>query len=78
MKRITLLLLVLIAGGAAAWTQTTAGTDFEPMPRSAKEVRGATSYSPIRNEPPPKLIVDPPLHAVRQPVRVSGEMIAAT
>ena len=30
-------------------------------PRSAKEVRGATPYLAIENEPPPKLFVDPPL-----------------
>jgi hypothetical protein len=30
-------------------------------PRSAREVRGATPYLAIENEPPPKLIVDPPL-----------------
>src|SRR5262245_65632071 len=30
-------------------------------PRTAREVRGATPYAPIENEPPPKLIVDAPL-----------------
>ena len=30
-------------------------------PRTAKEVRGATPYAAIENEPPPRLIVDPPL-----------------
>jgi Family of unknown function (DUF6130) len=30
-------------------------------PQSAKEVRGATPYAEIKNEPAPKLIVDPPL-----------------
>jgi hypothetical protein len=29
--------------------------------QSAKEISGATPYSPIQNEPAPKLIVDPPL-----------------
>jgi len=29
--------------------------------QSAKEIRGATPYAAIENEPPPKLIVDPPL-----------------
>ena len=28
---------------------------------SAKAVRGDTPYAPIKDEPPPKLIVDPPL-----------------
>lgn len=29
--------------------------------QSAKEVRGASPYVPVQNEPSPKLIVDPPL-----------------
>ena len=29
--------------------------------QSAKEIRGASPYVPIENEPAPKLIVDPPL-----------------
>ena len=29
--------------------------------QSAKEVRGASPYVEVKNEPPPKLIVDPPL-----------------
>jgi len=29
--------------------------------QSAKEIRGATPYAEIKNEPPPRLIVDPPL-----------------
>ena len=29
--------------------------------QSAKEIRGATPYTEVENEPPPKLIVDPPL-----------------
>ena len=29
--------------------------------QSAKEIRGATPYAAIEDEPPPKLIVDPPL-----------------
>jgi hypothetical protein len=33
----------------------------EPKAQSAKEVRGATPYAAIENEPAPKLIVDPPL-----------------
>jgi hypothetical protein len=28
---------------------------------TAKEIRGVTPYIEIKNEPPPKLIVDPPL-----------------
>jgi hypothetical protein len=41
--------------------QTSAPTDGKPAPQSAKEVRGASPYLEIRNEPAPKLIVDPPL-----------------
>jgi hypothetical protein len=29
--------------------------------QSAKDIRGATPYAPIENEPPPKLVVDAPL-----------------
>ena len=46
------LLAVLVAAsslvGATAFAQ------------SAKEIRGASPYVPIENEPAPKLIVDPP------------------
>jgi len=40
-----------------------AGTLFAAIAfaQSAKEIRGATPYAAIENEPPPKLIVDPPL-----------------
>jgi hypothetical protein len=41
--------------------QTSTGADEKPTIRSAKEVRGATPYIELKNEPPPKLIVDPPL-----------------
>ena len=55
MKRIALLLfaVAMVSGDDAAWAQTSTPT--------AKEVRGATPYIEIKNEPPPKLIVDPPL-----------------
>ena len=63
MKRIALLLVAVAtaAGGVAAWARTSTGTDAEPAPRSAKEIRGASPYIEIANEPPPKLFVDPPL-----------------
>jgi len=61
MKRIALIAVTVLAGVAAAWAQTSTGTDAESAPRSAKEVRGATPYVEIKNEPAPKLIVDPPL-----------------
>jgi hypothetical protein len=34
---------------------------MEAAPQSAKAVRGATPYAEIKDEPAPKLIVDPPL-----------------
>jgi hypothetical protein len=43
------------AGGALLATNAFA--------QSAREVRGSTPYLAIENEPPPKLIVDPPLAA---------------
>ena len=63
MKHINLLLVavVMVAGLVAAWARLAAGADREPAPRSAKEVRGASPYIEIKNEPPPKLIVDEPL-----------------
>ncbi len=63
MKRIALLLfaVAMAAGVVAAWAQTSTRTDVKPPPQSAKVVRGATPYLEIKNEPPPKLIVDPPL-----------------
>jgi hypothetical protein len=35
--------------------------EVSALPQTAREVRGATPYAPIENEPPPKLIVDDPL-----------------
>ena len=63
MKRIALLLFAvsMVAGVVTAQAQISARTDVKPDPQSAKEVRGATPYIEIKNEPPPKLIVDPPL-----------------
>ena len=60
MKRIAFLLFAVVVGGAA-WARTSTSTDADPMPRSAKEIRGASPYVEVKNEPPPKLIVDPPL-----------------
>jgi hypothetical protein len=39
--------------------QTATGTEEQSASRSAKEIRGATPYLEIKNEPAPKLIVDP-------------------
>lgn len=62
MKRIPVLLfaVAMVAGVVAALAQTSTRTDVK-APQSAKEVRGATPYAEIKNEPAPKLIVDPPL-----------------
>jgi hypothetical protein len=46
---------------AVAVSSTSAPADERPEPQSAKAVRGATPYAEIKDEPPPKLIVDPPL-----------------
>ncbi|MBZ5574820.1 MAG: DUF6130 family protein [Acidobacteriia bacterium] len=63
MKRIALLVVAvaLVAGIVAALARTSTRANAEPAPQSAKEVRGATPYAEIKDEPPPKLIVDPPL-----------------
>jgi Family of unknown function (DUF6130) len=71
MKRIYVLLVaaVMLAGIVTAWARTSTRAYAEPAPQSAaesapqsaKEVRGATPYFELKNEPPPKLIVDPPL-----------------
>jgi hypothetical protein len=63
MKRIAVLLCAVAIGAAgviAAQVQTSTRTDTKTG-RSAKEFRGATPYLEIKNEPEPKLIVDPPL-----------------
>jgi len=63
MKRMAVLLLAvaLATGIVAALVRTSTRTNAGPAPQSAREVRGATPYAEIENEPAPKLIVDPPL-----------------
>src|SRR6476660_535082 len=61
MKRTAFILVAMVIGVAAAWAQTSTRTDADSSARSAKEVRGATPYLEIKNEPAPKLILDPPL-----------------
>jgi|KBSSwiStaDraftv2_1062776.scaffolds.fasta_scaffold988954_2 hypothetical protein len=71
MKRIALLLVTvaMVAGVVVVLAQTSIRTDAGPAPQiaaepalqSAKQVRGVTPYIEIKNEPPPKLIVDQPL-----------------
>ena len=68
MKRIALLLaaFAMMAGVVVGLAHTSTRTDdgpappsaAEPAPQSAKQVRGATPYIEIKNEPAPKLIVD--------------------
>ena len=68
MKRIALLLVAVamaagvVVGLAHTSTRTDAGpgpqSASEPAPQSARQVRGATPYIEIKNEPAPKLIVD--------------------
>ncbi|MEP0884059.1 DUF6130 family protein [Trichocoleus sp. ST-U3] len=41
--------------------QSTDPNAARPFTRSARDIRGASPYVPIENEPAPKLIVDPPL-----------------
>ena len=61
--RIALLLVLVatLAGAFAATVPTSGRANEEAAPQSAKAVRGATPYAPIKDEPAPKLIVDPPL-----------------
>ena len=63
MKRIALSLMVvaIVTGVVAAWPQTSTPTAVKPGIPSAKEIRGASPYTEIKNEPAPRLFVDPPL-----------------
>jgi hypothetical protein len=62
MKRIALVLVALaMVAGVAAWARSSTSADAEPAPQSAREIRGASPYIEIENEPAPKLIVDDPL-----------------
>ena len=63
MKRIALLLFVVatVAGVVPALAQISTGSDVKSAPQSAKDIRGASPYVEIEEEPAPKLIVDAPL-----------------
>jgi uncharacterized protein DUF6130 len=63
MKRITVLLfaVAMAVAVAAVWAQTPARNDVKASAQSAREVRGATPYIEIKNEPAARLIVDAPL-----------------
>ena len=49
------------AAAVIARAQTSTRGDATPAPQSAQEVRGASPYFEIKDEPAPRLIVDPPL-----------------
>ena len=63
MKRIALSLMAaaIVTGVVAAWAQTSTRTEAKPGAASAKEIRGASPYAEIKDEPAPQLFVDPPL-----------------
>ena len=63
MKRIASLLFVvsIVTGVGAGRAEISPRADAEPASPSAKEVRGASPYIEIENEPAPRLIVDPVL-----------------
>jgi uncharacterized protein DUF6130 len=57
----TTCLALLGAAAAVARGQTSTRGDTNTLPQSAKEVRGASPYFEIKDEPAPRLFVDPPL-----------------
>jgi uncharacterized protein DUF6130 len=63
MKRIALLLfaVAMVAAFVSARAQTSPRPEATSGAQSAREVRGASPYLEIKNEPPAKLIVDAPL-----------------
>ena len=54
-------LLIVMMGLATLRAQAPSPNEGAPRVETAKDVRGATPYLEIKNEPLPKLIVDPPL-----------------
>jgi hypothetical protein len=58
---LSLFAVTMVVGVIAARSQTPTRTDVTAAPQNAKEVRGASPYAELDNEPAPKLIVDPPL-----------------
>ena len=53
--------VVCAATMVLALSQASTGTGTQTATPTAKEIRGASPYVEINNEPAPKLIVDPPL-----------------
>ena len=63
LKRVALFLVagVVVATGPPSGRAEEGAAPQAASSRSAWEVRGPTPYLPVKNEPPPKLIVDEPL-----------------
>ena len=63
MKRtvLSLLAVAVTASAVVVWAQTSAPAEVKPDAPSAKAIRGATPYAEVKDEPPPRLFVDPPL-----------------
>ena len=63
MKRIAVWLFAIgiVVAAVAIGAQTSTRSEARPVTQSAKEIRGATPYLEIKNEPAPKLILDQPL-----------------
>jgi Family of unknown function (DUF6130) len=61
MTRIAVLLVAVSMAAAAVAVRAQISNRGDVKPQSAKEIRGATPYLEIKNEPAPKLIVDSPL-----------------
>jgi hypothetical protein len=61
MTRIAVLLVAVSMAAAAVAVRAQISNRGDVKPQSAKEIRGATPYLEIKNEPPARLIVDAPL-----------------
>jgi hypothetical protein len=63
MRRIAVLsfAVALVVGLVAIRAQTSTRGADKSVPQTAREVRGVSPYQDIKNEPAPRLIVDPPL-----------------
>ena len=57
----SLLAVAIAASVVAVLAQTPGRTEVKADPPSAKEIRGASPYAEIKDEPAPRLFVDPPL-----------------
>ena len=59
--RIGMIVAAVATAAALVVARANPSTSTQTAPLSAKDVRGASPYTEIENEPPPKLIVDAPL-----------------